>query len=486
MHPTSLPGRYGIGDLGPEAYRWIDFLHGSGVGLWQILPLGPTGYADSPYQCFSAFAGNPYLISPDILLEQNLITFDDLKDIPDFPEGNVDFGQVIEWKMNLLQQAFDRFSSGNTYKSEFIKYKESNSEWLDDFTLFMALKDIHDLKAWVYWEPAFRSRKFQAMAQARDEYKDTIAKYAFYQFIFTRQWQAIREYAANKGIRIIGDIPIYVAHDSADVWANTELFLLDETGNPTVVAGVPPDYFTKTGQLWGNPIYNWQLHAERGYKWWITRMQMVLSMVDIVRMDHFRGFAGYWEVPADEDTAENGRWVKGPGEDLFVAIKNALGELPIIAEDLGVITPDVEALRDRFGLPGMKILQFAFDGAADHPYLPNNYSENTVAYTGTHDNETVAAWYKNTSEMNKHHAREYLNSDGSHITWDMIQALWASPAVMAVAPLQDFLELGEEARMNTPGTIGGNWGWRVLEEQISQSLQQKLLDLNHLNHRSSH
>jgi 4-alpha-glucanotransferase len=385
-----------------------------------------------------------------------------------------------------LQQAFDRFSSGNIFKSEFIKYKESNSEWLDDFTLFMALKDIHDLKAWVYWEPAFRSRKQQAMAQARDEYKDTIEKYAFYQFIFMRQWQAIREYAANKGIRIIGDIPIYVAHDSADVWANTELFLLDETGNPTVVAGVPPDYFTKTGQLWGNPIYNWQLHAERGYKWWITRMQMVLSMVDIVRMDHFRGFAGYWEVPADEDTAENGRWVKGPGEDLFVAIKNALGELPIIAEDLGVITPDVEALRDRFGLPGMKILQFAFDGAADHPYLPNNYSENTVAYTGTHDNETVAAWYKNTSEMNKHHAREYLNSDGSHIAWDMIQALWASPAVMAVAPLQDFLELGEEARMNTPGTIGGNWGWRVLEEQISQSLQQKLLDLNHLNHRSSH
>lgn len=485
LHPTSLPGPYGIGDLGLEAYKWIDFLHSSGMGLWQILPLGPTGYGDSPYQCFSAFAGNPYLVSPDLLLKEKLITAEDLQDKPDFPEGSVDYGQVIKWKLMLLQRAFDHFSGRHELSDQFTQFQEIHRAWLDDFSLFMALKDLHQLQAWVHWEPAYRSRKEKTLEQVRIEHKATIKKYAFSQFVFSRQWQALKEYAAQSGVRIIGDVPIYVAHDSADVWAHPELFYLDNAGNPTVVAGVPPDYFTETGQLWGNPIYRWEVHAKSGYGWWIARMRMVLSMVDIVRMDHFRGFAGYWEVPADHDTAKDGRWVKGPGPDLFKSLKQALGYLPIIAEDLGVITPDVEALRDQFGLPGMKILQFAFDGAADHPYLPDNYPENTVAYTGTHDNETAAAWYENTSEENRHHARVYLNSDGSNIAWDMIQALWASPAEMVVAPLQDFLGLGDEGRMNTPGKIDGNWRWRMFGEDIFQSLQQQLLDINRKYQRSN-
>ena len=442
MHPTCLPGPYGIGDMGPEAYKWIDFLHESGMRLWQILPFGPTGYADSPYQSFSAFAGNYYWISPDMLLQEGLLTKEDLQDVPDFPAGRVDYGAVIVWKVNLLKRSFQIFENTGILKQEFEAFCAEQGEWLAEFALFMSLKDAHDLHPWVQWEPALRRREPQALDKARKQYADSIQQYMYFQFLFFRQWQALHQYARDKGIRLIGDIPIYVAHDSVDVWLNPELYYLDDDGQPTVVAGVPPDYFTATGQLWGNPIYRWDVHAKTGFAWWIERFRRVFETVDIVRLDHFRGFAGYWEVPGKDKTAQNGRWVKGPGASLFSTVKAALGELPIIAEDLGVITDDVVALREQFGFPGMKILQFAFDGDANHPYLPHSYQQNTVAYTGTHDNEPVMGWYQYTNENNKHHARVYLRTSGEHIAWDMIQALWNSPAVMVLAPMQDVLELG--------------------------------------------
>ncbi|MBU2611336.1 MAG: 4-alpha-glucanotransferase [Chloroflexi bacterium] len=529
LHPTSLPGPYGIGDLGPQAYAWVDFLAASGCKLWQVLPLGPTGYGDSPYQCFSAFAGNPYLISPDFLLRDDLLHPNDLVEKTDFPAGRVDFGALIPWKLNLLERAFLRFSSdpqpvrrdpstllpgltARTGRTSFDIFCAENASWLDDYALFMALKEAHGGGSWENWPEPLRKRDPAALAEARNSLTHHVLRFTFYQFLFFQQWHALKAYANERGVQIIGDIPIFVAYDSADVWAHPELFYLDEDGRPTVVAGVPPDYFSPTGQLWGNPLYRWDVHKATGYTWWLERFRAILKMVDILRLDHFRGFAGYWEVPAGNPTAEIGRWAPGPGLDFLAAVSRALsGEavgvdgcpsMPIIAEDLGLITPDVIAMRDQFGLPGMKILQFGFSGP-DNPFLPHHYPQNCVAYTGTHDNDTARGWYESAPEEERNFALRYLGRERSpklalseiegsltlgaqsetaqsNFAWELIRAVWASVAVYSLSPMQDLLNLGTEARMNYPSRLGGNWGWRMGEGAMSEALQVRLRELNYL------
>ncbi len=482
LHPTSLPSPYGIGDLGEQAYQWIDFLSRCGCQIWQILPLDPTGYGDSPYQCFSAFAGNPYLISPDTLLSQDLLEPNDLDNLPPFSMERVDFGTLIPWKLGLLDRAYARFHALQPaeLKQEYTQFIGEQSAWLDDFALFMALKEYYGGSPWTTWEVKLRDRQPQALHEARQDHSEAIQKQAFRQFIFFQQWNALHNYARDNQVQIIGDIPIFVAHDSADVWSHPELFHLDKTGKPDFVAGVPPDYFSPTGQLWGNPLYRWEVHKASGYQWWIERFRSVLSKVDIVRLDHFRGFAGYWEIPGDAKTAEKGRWVPGPGADFLFAMKLALGELPIIAEDLGVITPDVVALRDSFNLPGMKILQFSFAGSPTDPFLPHNFTQNCVVYTGTQDNDTVRGWYERVEEEERKFYRRYLHRDGSDVSWDLIRACWASIAVLAIAPMQDFLCLGNEARMNYPGNPSGNWTWRMLPGAAGQEIETGIKELNYL------
>lgn len=485
LHPTSLPGRYGIGDLGPQAFRFADWLTSTGCKLWQILPLGPTGYGDSPYQCFSAFAGNPYLISFDALIEDGLLAQGDFADMPAFSASRVDYGAVIPWKLGLLQKAFSRLiSTPESFRKEFKRFTKDNAAWLDDYALFMSVKEANGGGAWNGWDESLRKRKPAAMEKARQEQVENIQRHSFYQFLFFRQWNKLRDYAHERGLTIIGDIPIFIAYDSADAWANPKLFFLDEESLPTVVAGVPPDYFSKTGQLWGNPLYQWNAHKRSGYEWWIKRFRSVLGLVDIVRLDHFRGFAGYYEIPFGAPTAETGQWVTGPGKDFFETIYPALSKkkgetLPIIAEDLGVITPDVVELRDSFHLPGMKILQFGFSGA-DNPFLPHNYPSNCVAYTGTHDNDTARGWYETAPESERDFARRYLGTNGNEIAWDLIRGIWSSVAVYAVTPMQDALSLGGEARMNFPSKLGGNWEWRMNEGDMSESLAARLREMNTL------
>ncbi len=482
LHPTSLPGKYGIGDLGPQAFRWIDFLADARCGLWQVLPLGPTGYGDSPYQCFSSFAGNPILISPEVLLKEGFLLSEDLADCPKFPEDRVAYGTVIHWKAKILNIAYQRFcrDSRSELKKEFELFIHDHSRWLMDYSLFMVLKEQHAGKPWVKWPRPLRIREPQAIREANKCYADSVRRQMFIQFLYFRQWANLHDYTRSRGIKIIGDIPIFVAHDSADVWSQPELFYLDETGNPLVVAGVPPDYFSKTGQLWGNPLYRWDVNASKGYHWWIDRVRAVLGMVDIARLDHFRGFAGYWEVPAGELTAERGRWVPGPGADFFEHLQESLGELPIIAEDLGEITPDVIELRDRFEFPGMKILQFAFASGPENPFLPHHFERNWVVYTGTHDNDTARGWFERISEKEKEFCCRYLKSNGEEIAWDLIRLAWSSIADMAIAPMQDFLNLGNEARMNYPGNPRGNWSWRMKAEDINEELSSKIMELNFL------
>jgi 4-alpha-glucanotransferase len=482
LHPTSLPGLDGIGDLGPEAYLWINFLADAGCSLWQVLPLGPTGYGDSPYQCFSAFAGNPYLISPAQLLEDGLLTRNDLAKRPEFPSDHVDYGQVISWKLHLLNLAFYNFqkSKASALSKAYTAFKEEQAFWLDDFSLFMAIKEDHGGISWKEWPESLRMREPDSLAQFQQSYAEAIQRHCFRQFLFFRQWQAIHKYANEKGIQIIGDIPIFVAFDSAETWAHPELFYLNEKRLPTVVAGVPPDYFSPTGQLWGNPLYRWSIHKETGYDWWIKRIKATLQSIDIIRLDHFRGFAGYWEVSAKMTTAETGRWVPGPGHHFFDAVQNALGGLPIIAEDLGKITPDVVELRQRYDLPGMKILQFAFSTDPCDPFLPHNYSVNCVAYTGTHDNDTSLGWYQSVPEKERDLCRRYLARSGNDISWDMIRGIWLSVAVLALAPMQDILSLGTEARMNFPGKPSGNWTWRILPNALSEGLRNRIRETNYL------
>ena len=493
LHPTSLPGPYGIGDLGPQAYRFVDWLAASGSKLWQVLPLGPTGYGDSPYQCFSAFAGNPYLISFNVLMDEGLLAQDDFSDLPDFPTSRVNFGLLIPWKLNLLGRAYSRFASlsaGEGLHKEFDYFSAENASWLDDYALFMALKEAYGGGAWNDWKTSIRKRRKAAMDKARREHAESILRHSFYQFLFFRQWNRLRTYAHEQDVKIIGDIPIFIAYDSADAWAHPDLFFLDEDGLPTVVAGVPPDYFSPTGQLWGNPLYRWDVHKEGGYDWWLERFRAVLRLVDIVRLDHFRGFAGYYEIQAGQPTAEHGRWVPGPGSDFFKAIDARLSdglatpqiELPIIAEDLGLITPDVVALRDEFGLPGMKILQFGFTSPRD-PFLPHNYPANCVAYTGTHDNDTACGWFESAPAQERKFALTYLHTDGSDFAWDLIRTVWSSVAVYAITPMQDLLGLGTEARMNFPSRLGGNWEWRMRQEDMNTEISGRLREFNELYYR---
>ena len=487
LHPTSLPGPYGIGDLGPEAISFLDFLHETGQGLWQVLPLGPTGYGDSPYQCFSAFAGNPLLVSLDRLRDEGLVSDADLRKRPDFPEREVDFGPVIEFRRPLLAKAFAAFErkAGAGRREALASFAEGHAAWLRDFALFMALKRANGGGAWSTWDRALVNREEAALARARKELAREVREVEFEQWLFFEQWADLRGQARERGIRILGDIPIFVAQDSADVWANPGIFHLAADGRPSFQAGVPPDYFSATGQLWGNPLYRWDALARTGYAWWIDRFRAVLALVDLVRLDHFRGFEAYWEVPGDAETAVDGRWAKGPGAPLFEALRAALGDLPIVAEDLGVITPEVEALRDGFGFPGMAILQFAF-GADAHAndFLPHNYPRNKVVYTGTHDNDTVVGWWKagvgdstrTADQVEREHERAlaYCGGDGSDIHWDFLRTLFVSVADTAVVPLQDVLGAAAEARMNLPGRGSGNWRWRFAAADLTPAVRKRL------------
>ena len=486
MHPTSLPGRYGIGDLGDQALRFADFVAAAGQGYWQVLPLSPTGYGDSPYQGLSAFAGNPMLISPERLVGMGHLSAADLEEMPHFPNDRVDFGPVIYHKMRLLNKAFANFRqhASDSQRAAFADFCEAQAAWLEDLALFMALKEAHDLHPWHEWEEGAAKRVPEALARWRKDLADEIENQKYRQWQFFDQWLAVKAYANERGIRIIGDIPIFVALDSADVWAAPHLFHFDEELQPTVVSGVPPDYFSETGQLWGHPLYRWDVMAEEGYAWWIERFRMALTQADVVRIDHFRGFYNYWEVPAGEKTAVKGRWLRGPGADLFHAVTEALGKVAIIAEDLGDFDKEsragVDALQEGFGYPGMKVLQFAFSTGPGDPFLPHNYATpDWVVYTGTHDNDTTLGWYEETSTADERdYARKYLGSDGSDIAWDLIRLAWASTACTAMTTTQDLLGLGHYARMNTPSTLGPpNWCWRLLPGMLIDELAERLLAL---------
>ncbi len=481
-HPTSFPSKYGIGDFGDSAYEFVDFLVKAGQSWWQLLPLGPTGYADSPYQSFSSFAGNVLLISPDYLVRDGFLPEIATIVVPNFPQDEVDFGPVIDYKMRLYKQAFAHFREQGTavQRADFVQFCEEQAGWLDDYAFFMALKGEHvdqDGGVWNTWPKGIAQRQAKAMKSWRKKLADEIELHKFLQFLFFQQWLPLKAYANERGLQLVGDIPIFVAFDSADVWANPELFYLDEAGAPTVIAGVPPDYFSETGQRWGNPLYRWDKMKKNGYAWWGNRLRSAFTFADIVRVDHFRGFEAYWEIPAEEETAVIGQWVQGPYFDFFDTMLETLGELPIIAEDLGVITPEVEAMRDRYDFPGMKILQFAFGGEQNSGFLPHTFGTNCVVYTGTHDNETAVGWYQNADEQERDHIRRYLAVSGQDIAWDMIRIALASVADTAVIPMQDLFSLDNSARMNFPGKVGGYWRWRYRAEMLQDHIAHRLRDM---------
>jgi 4-alpha-glucanotransferase len=466
LHPSSLPGDYGIGDLGSEIFRFIDFLYEYDQNLWQILPLGPTGYGNSPYQCFSAFAGNPLLISPEKMIQEGLLTTKESK-FP-FPEKKhrVDYGKAITFKQKILKIAFQKYSQ-NEFPDLEVKMKDFfnlNSYWLDDYALFMSLKDEHNLAPWYEWEPQLRDRNSPVIIEWENKKENEIDFVKFCQFLFFSQWKEVKKYSKQRNIKIIGDIPIFVAHDSVDVWSNPHMYYMTTEGDLEYVAGVPPDYFSSTGQRWGNPLYRWDLMKKERYNWWIQRIKHTLEQVDIVRIDHFRGFESYWQIPAQKKTAIKGQWIPGPGIDLFLALKENLGVLPIIAEDLGIITPEVDDLLAQTGFPGMKVLQFAFDDISNETernmYLPHNYTRNSIVYTGTHDNPTTLAWFESLSPNIQSFVLDYIKTDSDDIVGDFIRLAWSSVASMAVIPLQDLLRLGSKSRMNHPGTTENNWEWR--------------------------
>ena len=482
LHPSSLPGPWGIGDLGPEAKAFVDFLYATGQQLWEVLPLGPTGYGDSPYQSLSAFAGNPNLVSPDLLVMDGLLAGEDLAGAPAFPDDRVDFGAVIPFKRALLQRAYQRFQSGaSPVLIEALRdFRAAQADWLEEFALFAALKNAHDGAQWLAWEEELARRDAPALEKARQELREEIEYQVFAQFIFFRQWLSLRRYANERGVHIIGDVPIFVGHDSADVWAHQDIFYLAEGGRMTAVAGAAPDFFISTGQLWGNPLYRWDVLKARGYNWWVERFRMGLEQADIIRLDHFRGFANYWEVPADAETAANGYWAPGPGADLFEVASRELGPLPMIAEDLGLITPDVHELRARLGYPGMKILIEAFHDDADNQYLPHNYARDFAVYPATHDMQTVRGWWGNVSPTVQNNARLYMGVDGHDIAWDLIRWSLASVADMAIIQMQDLFDLDNSARMNTPGVTMGNWSWRYRHEQLTRHIAERLATLTRM------
>lgn len=480
-HPTSFPSRFGIGDLGKGAYDFIDWLVSAKQQLWQVLPLGPTGYGDSPYQCFSAFAGNPLLISPEGLVWSKLLPAEALEDTPNFPVHKVDFGPVINYKQGLLRRSFEHFNATATpeQRAGFASFRQNNASWLADYGLFMALKGYFGGGSWHNWPRDIRVREPGALAYYREKVGEWAIFHEYMQWLFNDQWFALKRYANTKGIQIIGDIPIFVAEDSADVWARPDQFQLDGDGNPIVIAGVPPDNFSATGQRWGNPHYRWDAMQADGFRWWIERIRQTLTKVDIVRVDHFRGFEAYWAIPGNEPTAVNGRWVTAPGKALFEAIGRALGKLPIIAEDLGVITPEVDALRTRFNFPGMKILQFGFALDNDPKYLPHSFERDFIVYPGTHDNNTVIGWFNEAVRTGpeKWNCLRYLGTDGHDLAWDFIRMAWRSVANQAVATLQDVMSLGNEARMNFPSVAAGNWQWRYTPDMLTDALCARLREL---------
>jgi 4-alpha-glucanotransferase len=487
LHVTSLPSPYGIGDLGPTALAWLDQLHEAGQVWWQALPLGPTGYGNSPYQSLSSFAGNGLLISPDDLIQEGLLTSDFER--PTFPVASIDYDAVIPFKHLLLERAWTEFAAGarKDLRADYEQFCHDEAHWLEDYALFRALKAKYNNTFYLEWPTDLVQRTPAALAQARQDAGRLIDQVRFAQFLLFRQAKHLKDYAHAKGVRLIGDLPFFVSPDSSDVWANPELFLLDDKHRPRFVAGVPPDYFSAQGQLWGNPVYNWDALRQRGFRWCIDRLRALLVHVDVIRLDHFRGFAAAWHVPAGAPTAQSGQWVPGPHADFFSAVQQELGGLPFIAEDLGVITPDVSALRDSFHIPGTRVLQFAFDGHPDNPYLPHNFVHNTIVYTGTHDNDTTRGWYEALPDWQRRNFWNYLGRPGGEAqeaAWDLIRLAWSSPAALAIAPLQDVLNLGSDARMNVPGRADGNWRWRSTIDMLSGPAFQTLREVTGTSHRT--
>src|SRR5215467_8038551 len=488
LHVTSLPSQYGIGDIGPAAFRWIDRLSDAGQTWWQALPLGPTGYANSPYQALSSFAGNWLLISPDSLIEDGLLRATDCEG-RSFPADFVGYEAVTAFKRLLVETAWGNFRQGARpdLRPAHEQFCSAQAHWLDDYALFRALKTRYKGAYYLEWPADLTRRDAEAITQARRELNSEIEKVCFGQFLLFRQGGRLKEYARAKGLRIVGDMPFFVSPDSSDVWANPELFQLDEERRPRFVAGVPPDYFSAQGQLWGSPVYNWDALRSTGYQWFIKRLRALLGHVDVVRLDHFRGFAAAWYVPAGAPTAQSGQWVQGPGAHFCEAVQNELGHLPFIVEDLGVITPDVEALRDQFRLPGTRVLQFAFDGHPDNPYLPNNFVPNTVAYTGTHDNAPTRQWYEELPDYQRQNFWSYLKrapGESAEAVPALLSLGWSSMAALAIAPLQDLLNLGAESRMNVPGRAGGNWRWRCPEDMLADKAFDWLRELTEASKRS--
>ena len=477
-HPTSFPSKYGMGDFGNEAKTFIDFLSDTDQTIWQVLPLTPTGYGNSPYASYSAFAGNHYLISLDLLVNKGLLEPSEAKTAELASTTKSDYDKSYSLKNSLYKKASDRFYASLSKEDEkkLRAFRKSNKFWLDDYCLFIACSKANNRTPWNKWAPEIAQRKSATIKKLRKEYKDEIEYQTWVQFEFFNQWYSLKNYANSKGIRIVGDIPIFVDHNSADVWGNPKYFEVDQQGNRVLVAGVPPDYFSETGQLWGNPLYNWKELEADNFSWWVERFRQMFELYDAIRVDHFRGFDAYWEVSANATTAEVGKWVKAPGKKLFKTIKKELGELPIIAEDLGVMTSTVEDLRDSFNFPGMKILQFAFDSDATNSFLPHNYPQNCVVYTGTHDNDTTTGWYRSAPEVEKHRAREYTRSDGREIHWELIRLGMLSVADQAIFPLQDFMNLDSSHRMNIPGTVKANWIWRYTTEMLNH------IDRNRIRH----
>ena len=477
---SSIPSKYGIGTFSKQAYEFVDFLERAGQSFWQILPLGPTGYGDSPYQSFSTFAGNPYYIDLEELIKKGWLTKEEC-DACDFgsDDGYVDYEKIYLSRFRILKIAYER--SNIKEDKEFGKFKEDNAAWLEDYALYMAVKNSFHGISWIEWEEDIRLRKPEAMKAYKEKFADEIEFYQFQQFVFAVQWLALKAYANKKKISIIGDIPIYVAFDSADTWANPELFQLDESCTPTGVAGCPPDSFSATGQLWGNPLYKWEYHKETGYEWWMQRISYCYRLYDVVRIDHFRGFDEYYFIPYGDTTAEFGHWEKGPGYEIFKVMKEKIGKKPVIAEDLGFLTPSVISLVKKTGYPGMKILQFAFDSREESDYLPHNYSNNSVVYTGTHDNDTTMGWYGSLNRQDKAFAKRYLNIKAKkEIYWEFIRAALSSVADTAIIPVQDYLGLGSEARVNMPSTLGNNWKWRLRDGQLDDSLAERIREITKL------
>lgn len=480
LHPTSLPNNYGIGTFGPEAYAFVDFLKKAGQNIWQILPLGPTGPGDSPYQCYSAFALDPILIDLTHFVKKGWLESSDLKEAEKANSGRVDYAFANGSRSNIFKKVHDLFETSATQEeiADYEAFTSKQSYWLNDYALFKAIKETMAGKPWYEWPDEIRLSEAESLAQYKESFSQRIKYHKYLQFVANYQWLALKEYANKNSIEIIGDIPLYVSYDSSDAWANHEVFMLDKNLNPDLVAGVPPDFFSETGQLWGNVLFNWDFLKQTGFEWWIRRISYNLELADIIRIDHFRGLLAFWAVPFGEETAINGKWIDAPGKELFEALYEKFGELPIIAEDLGVITPDVDALREKYNLPGMKILQFGFDESDFNGFLPHFYHPNSVVYTGTHDNDTVMGWYNELSSDIKLKFHKYAGSIGSGPQWLMIRLAWASVSQMAIAPLQDVMGLDTDSRMNIPGTLVNNWQWRYFEGQLPDEYAHRLKDLS--------